>query len=122
MPDPTPLSTPAAFLSGLRAGLTSIFALVLIGTYVGPGALAHDVGFSLAWTLAATLLLWAGPAQVILTAALGSGAGLVETGVAVGLSSVRLLPMVVALLGVRGVTWLRTARCGGPERRCAGHP
>ncbi len=82
----------------MRAGITSIFALVLVGTYIGLGALAHDVGFSLAWTVLATVLLWAGPAQVILTSALGTGAGLVEVAVAVGLSSVRLLPMVVSLL------------------------
>ena len=51
-----------------------MFCLVLIGTYVGIGALAHDYGFSLGWALLSTLLVWAGPAQVILVSALGSGA------------------------------------------------
>ncbi len=46
----------------------------------------------------ATLLVWAGPAQVILISALGAGASLIEVAVAVGLSAVRLLPMVVAML------------------------
>ena len=45
-----------------------------------------------------TVLVWAGPAQVILISALGTGAKLIEIAVAVCLSSVRLLPMVVALL------------------------
>jgi predicted branched-subunit amino acid permease len=83
---------------GLRAAWTSVFSLVLIGTYVGIGALAHDYGFSLIWVLLSTLLIWAGPAQVILLSALGTGATPVEAALAVGLSGVRLLPMVVALL------------------------
>ena len=94
-PLPTPLS---AFLAGLRASFLSVFTLVLLGTYVGIGALAHDYGFTLPWVLVSTVLLWAGPTQVILISALGTGATLFETAVAVGLSAVRFLPMVVALL------------------------
>jgi predicted branched-subunit amino acid permease len=82
----------------MRASSTSVFTLVLIGTYVGIGALAHDYGFTLAWTLVSTVLVWAGPAQVIMISALGTGATLFETAMAVGLSGVRFLPMVVALL------------------------
>jgi predicted branched-subunit amino acid permease len=77
--------------------------LVLLGTYVGIAALAHDYGFSLGWVLASTVLVWAGPSQVVLISALGAGATLVETAIAVGLSCVRFLPMVAALLPlVRG--------------------
>ncbi|MDQ2954291.1 MAG: AzlC family ABC transporter permease, partial [Pseudomonadota bacterium] len=47
-----------------------------------------------------TALVWAGPAQVILISALGAGAAPFEAAVAVGLSGVRLLPMVVTLLPV----------------------
>ena len=47
---------------------------------------------------ASTLLVWAGPAQVILISTLGGGAQLIEVAIAVGLSGVRLLPMVVALM------------------------
>ncbi len=97
-PDPPVLSTFGAFRAGMWSGLTSVFVLVLFGTYVGLGALAHDLGFSLTWTIVSTVLIWAGPAQVILTSALGSGATIFEAGVAVSLSSVRLLPMVVSLL------------------------
>ena len=93
-----PSSTLAACLAGFRATWTSVFSYVLFATYIGIGALAHDFGFTLWWALASTVLIWAGPAQVILISALGTGAGLIETGLAVGLSSVRLLPMVVALL------------------------
>ena len=90
----------AAYLGGFRAAWLSVFAYVLFGTYIGIGALAYDFGFSLPWVLLSTLLVWAGPAQVILISALGGGAALIEVAIAVGLSGVRLLPMVVALLPV----------------------
>jgi predicted branched-subunit amino acid permease len=92
---PTNLS---AFLAGLRASFLSVFVMVLFGTYVGIGALAHDYGFGLDWVMASTILVWAGPSQVIMISALGTGATLLETAIAVGLSCVRFLPMVVALL------------------------
>src|SRR5712691_612308 len=86
------------FRDGVRASATSVFGLVITGTYVGIGALAHDFGFNVTWAMLSTLLLWAGPGQVILISTLGAGAAYVEVALAVGLSSVRLLPMVVALL------------------------
>ena len=95
---PAPSSTLAAFGAGFVATWTSVFSYVLFGTYIGIGALAHDFGFSVAWALLSTILVWAGPAQVILISTLGAGANLIEVAVAVGLSSVRLLPMVVSML------------------------
>jgi predicted branched-subunit amino acid permease len=76
----------------------SVFFLVLAGTYIGIGALAHDFGFSVWWLALSTLLVWAAPAQVILVSTLGGGAALVEAALAVTLSAIRLFPMVVALL------------------------
>jgi predicted branched-subunit amino acid permease len=96
--DTKPLPTFSAFLAGLRATWTSVFSYVLFGTYIGIGALAHDFGFNLIWAMLSTLLIWAGPAQVILISTLGAGAGVVASAIAVGLSGVRLLPMVVSLL------------------------
>ena len=90
----------AAYFAGIRAAWLSVFAYVLFGTYIGIGALAYDFGFSLLWVCLSTLLVWAGPAQVILISALGGGAALVEVAIAVALSGVRLLPMVVSLLPV----------------------
>jgi predicted branched-subunit amino acid permease len=101
--DPSPessRSSAATFRAGWRAAWTSVFSLVLIGTYVGIGALAHDYGFSLWWVVVSTVLVWAGPAQVILLSALGAGASPLEAGIAVGLSGIRLLPMVVVLLAL----------------------
>lgn len=98
MSEPAATSTFSAFLAGFVATWTSVFSYVLFGTYTGIGAIAHDFGFSVTWALFSTLLVWAGPAQVILISTLGAGASLIEVAIAVGLSSVRLLPMVVALL------------------------
>ncbi len=88
----------SGFLGGLRGGATSIYMATVVGSYVSIGALGHDLGFPLAWTVLTTLLVWAAPAQVILVSALGAGAAPLEVALAVGLSSMRLLPMVVSLL------------------------
>src|SRR6476469_8304503 len=87
-----------AFLYGLRTAATSVFAFVIIFTYIGFGALCHDYGFSVGWAMLSTALQWAGPAQVVLVTGLGPGSILIETAVAVALSSVRFLPIVVALI------------------------
>lgn len=94
----TPASTTSAFLGGVRSAILSVFCLVLAGTYIGIGALAHDFGFSSWWLALSTVVVWAAPAQVILISSLGSGAALIEAAVAVSLSAIRLFPMVVALL------------------------
>jgi predicted branched-subunit amino acid permease len=91
-------SSASVFLAGFEAAWRSVFAYVLFGTFIGIGALGHDFGFSFAWVLLATVIVWAGPAQVILISTLGAGGSPIETAIAVSLSGVRLLPMVVALL------------------------
>ena len=91
-------SSAAAFFAGVKSALTSVFFLVLMGTYVGIGALAHDFGLPSWWLALSTMLVWAAPAQVILISALGAGATLFEVAIAVTLSAIRLFPMVVALL------------------------
>ena len=58
-------SSTAAFLAGLRSALTSVFVLVLAGTYIGIGALAHNFGLSVWWLAASTVLIFAAPAQVM---------------------------------------------------------
>jgi predicted branched-subunit amino acid permease len=101
MPEPpvVPSGTPAiAFAYGCRVAVTSVFAFVIVFTYIGFGAMAHDYGFSVGWAVLSTVLQWAGPAQVILVTGLGPGSVLIETAIAVTLSSVRLLPIVVALM------------------------
>jgi predicted branched-subunit amino acid permease len=91
-------STSAAFVGGIRSAWSSVFLIVMSGTYVGLGALAHDFGLSAFWLTLSTIIVWAAPAQVILISAIGTGAALFEVALAVTLSAIRLFPMVVALL------------------------
>jgi predicted branched-subunit amino acid permease len=93
-------SNAGAFADGLAAAARSVFLIVLIGSYISIGALAHDLGFSPTWTVLSTLLVWAAPAQVVLMTALAAGTAPLEAAVAVSLSAIRLLPMVVALMPV----------------------
>jgi len=87
-----------AFGWGLRSIASTVMTLVLFATYLGIGALAHDSHFSLAWALASTAFVWAGPAQIILISTLGSGATVIQAAIAVTVSAVRLFPMVVSVL------------------------
>ena len=87
-----------AFAWGMSAVRSTVLSLVLFATYLGIGALAHDTQFSLLWVLLSTLLVWAGPAQIILISTLGSGATAVQAAVAVTMSAIRLFPMVVSVL------------------------
>ncbi|HEX5508957.1 MAG TPA: AzlC family ABC transporter permease [Pseudolabrys sp.] len=91
-------SSARAFLAGFKSAVTSVFFLVLAGTYIGIGALAHGFGFSPLWLALSSIFVWAAPAQVILISSLGGGAALIEVAIAVTLSAIRLFPMVVALL------------------------
>src|SRR5215475_3532399 len=86
-----------AFAWGMSAVTSTVLSLVLFATYLGIGALAHDTHFSLLWALASTLLIWAGPAQIILITTLGSGATIVQSAIAVTVSAIRLFPMVVSV-------------------------
>jgi predicted branched-subunit amino acid permease len=95
----TPHVSIQVFLDGIVAAMRSVFFYVLVGNYVGMGALAHEVGFSFWWMALSTVLVWAAPAQVILVSTLTT-ASLWEVALAVTLSSVRFLPMVAAILPV----------------------
>lgn len=91
-------SSGRAFALGLRSITSTVLTLVLIATYIGIGALAHDTRFSLGWAIASTMFVWAGPAQIILISTLGSGATAVQAALAVTVSAIRLFPMVVSVL------------------------
>lgn len=82
----------------MRSVVSTVLTPVLFATYLGIGALAHDTHFSLGWALASTILVWAGPAQIILISTLGSGATVLQAAVAVTVSAIRLFPMVVSVL------------------------
>jgi predicted branched-subunit amino acid permease len=85
------------FLAGFRHTL-ALFSIVLIATFIGIGALCKELGFSLLWSMVAAGAIWAGPAQVILISGAAAGVGVLPLALTIGLSSVRMMPMVVSLM------------------------
>lgn len=108
-----------AFLLGVKSGLSSVLALVLCGTFIGVGALAHDSGFALGWALATTILIWAAPAQVILITTAHAGATLLESALAVTISAIRLLPMIVSVMPMLRTPQTKTAQLVLPAHMVA---
>jgi predicted branched-subunit amino acid permease len=92
------------FWRGVRAAF-SIPGLILASAFVGFAGLARDAGLTLAQTVFMTGVVWALPAKVVLVGAIIAGSSLPAAAFAVALSSVRLAPMVVAL-----VPEMRTSR------------
>lgn len=92
-----PVTDAGWFRKGLSDGV-GVPALLLMATMLGIGGLVRDIGFP-AWAgTLSTLLIWAGPAQVILFGAVAAGAALAPTAFAIALSSARFLPMTVSIL------------------------
>lgn len=85
------------FLIGMR-GIFSVPALILTLSMIGFAGLARDAGLDWAQASFMTATVWALPAQIIVLGAVTAGASLPATAFAVGLSSVRLMPMVVSLV------------------------
>ena len=84
-------------LRGARDALT-FPAWVLAFSMLGIGSLARDADHPAAAAVLSTLLMWAGPAQAILYAGIAVGSALPALAIAVGLSSMRFLPMVMVIL------------------------
>jgi len=85
------------YLRGMRSAY-SVPGFILMSSFVGFSALAKAAGVSLAATVFMTGIVWALPAQVVLVGAILAGNSLAAAAFAVALSSVRLTPMVVALV------------------------
>jgi predicted branched-subunit amino acid permease len=104
---PPPEASPFAwYVQGLKEGV-NLPAFVLFATFVGIGSMMHDSGFSLLWAQLATILIWAGPGQIIITSAMASNETPLLIAFAVSMSSLRLLPMVTSLM-----PFLRAAKPG----------
>ena len=97
------------FVRGVRAAF-SIPGLILASAFVGFAGLAQEAGVTLVEAVFMTAIVWALPGKVVLVGAVMSGASLPATALAVSLSSVRLMPMVVALVpemrGPRTPDWV----------------
>lgn len=89
-----------------------IVSLALMG--IGP--MARDVGFPFLAAVLSTLLIWAGPAQMIFFGMLSAGASLTAVAIAVTLSAIRLMPMAVSIIPL-----LRAGKPSGPTLFYASH-
>ena len=102
-------STLAWFLTGAR-GIFSLPAIILMLSFVGFCSLTVQAGIPPEQVVFMTGIVWALPAKVILVSSILSGASLATAFLAVTLSSVRLMPMVAALVpelrGSKTPTWL----------------
>lgn len=99
---PTPSQTEGAtawraYARGVREA-PLIPAFILFVTFVGYGAMTKDAGLSLMQSVLTTLTIYALPAQVMLVDQIARGAGLIAAAFAVTVTSIRLLPLTVALL------------------------
>lgn len=98
-----------AFLRGLLEA-PSIPVLIVFVTFVGFGALAHDLGLDVFQAIFISATVFALPNQVVLVDSAAKGAGLAAAAFAVALTSVRLLPMTFTLFpvmrGKRSPRWV----------------
>jgi predicted branched-subunit amino acid permease len=86
-----------AFLRGIIEA-PSVSIVVVIITFVGFGALAHDMGFDLAQAIFVSATVFALPGQVVLADQVGQGLTLAAVFLAVTLTAVRLFPLTASLL------------------------
>ncbi len=84
-------------LAGMR-GLFTAPALVLVAAHVGFAGLARDAGVTAVEAGFMVATIWALPANIVLIGAATAGSSLATTALAVALSSLRLMPMVVAVM------------------------
>ncbi|MGO4623700.1 AzlC family ABC transporter permease [Ensifer sp. 2YAB10] len=102
-------SSLAWFGKGMR-GIFSLPAFILMLSFVGFCSLTAQAGIPVEQVVFMVGMVWALPAKVILVSSMMSGANLAAAFLAVSLSSVRLMPMVAALVpelrASRTPTWL----------------
>jgi len=90
-------STGTWFWRGVATSF-SLPGLILCSAFVGFAGLAREAGLSIFEAVFMVAVIWALPAKVVLVGAIMAGNSLPAAAFAVALSSVRLTPMVVALV------------------------
>jgi predicted branched-subunit amino acid permease len=108
-------SRSAWFMEGARQAMAGPMLVVAV-SLLSVGGLARDAGFSVEVAVASTILLWAGPAQVLFFGAVAAKTSWPVIALTISLSSVRFVPMVVSLLPM-----LRTRRTSLPTLLLAAH-
>ena len=103
------------FAEGARQAVGGPMLVVAI-SLISVGGLARDAGFSMEVAVASTLLIWAGPAQVLYFGAVAAKVAWPAIAISISISSMRFVPMVVSLLPM-----LRTSRTKLPTLLLASH-
>lgn len=107
--EPESVSHTHWFLLGMR-GIFSLPAIILMLSFVGFAAFTAEAKVPVDQVMFMTGMVWALPAKVILVGSMLSGAHILTAFIAVTLSSVRMMPMVAALIPEirdrRTPTWL----------------
>ncbi len=85
------------FMRGIREAF-GMPVLILSLSMLGVGGLAHDAQFPLTAAMLSTIFIWAAPAQVIMFGLIAGGASVATIALAIGVSSIRFLPMSMSLL------------------------
>ena len=96
-PDRLPTTSTGWFLEGMK-GILSLPGFILMTAYAGFTALAFQSGLTRGEAAFMTLAVWALPSQLIIVGAITSGMGVLAAFVAVSLASIRMTPMVAALV------------------------
>ncbi|WP_319529026.1 AzlC family ABC transporter permease [uncultured Cohaesibacter sp.] len=105
-PSPDPEAEPEDQVSSLvwygrgMRQLISTPALVLMVSFTGFGGFARESGIDVLHAMFMTLAIWALPSAVVLVGGVAAGAGLLTIAISVALASVRMMPMMVALVPV----------------------
>ena len=94
---PLPLDVQAFWLKGIVDAL-KLPAWVVGASLISVGALAQSSGYSVDVAMASTLLVWAGPAQVLFFSGVSAGMALPALAIIIALSSMRFFPMTMALI------------------------
>jgi predicted branched-subunit amino acid permease len=85
------------FFKGVR-GIASLPAIILMSAFVGFSGFAVEAGIPFGETVFMTGMVWALPGKVLLVGSILAGASLPAAFLTVTLSSIRLMPMVAALI------------------------
>ncbi len=85
------------FFTGARTAFSGPAFYVAL-SLMGVGGLARAAGFPIGAAMLSTLLVWAGPGQLLFFGAIAAKMAPAAIALAVSLSSVRLLPMVLSVL------------------------
>ncbi len=90
--------TPTGWILAGAWAAVSIPGAILASSFIGFAALAQASGITKAQAVFMTGIVWALPAKVVLIGAILSGSSIFGAAFAVALSSIRLTPMVVAII------------------------